>query len=64
MINTTINENLKIEIYTIRGQNVMSTECTNNISQMRIDISQLPAGIYFIRIANNQNNITKKFVKE
>jgi hypothetical protein len=64
MINTTINENLKIEIYTIRGQSVMSTECTNNISQMRIDISQLPAGIYFIRIANNQNNITKKFVKE
>ena len=64
MINTTTNENLKIEIYTIRGQSVMSTECTNNISQMRIDISQLPAGMYFIRIANNQNNITKKFVKE
>ena len=64
MINTTINENLKIEIYTIRGQNVLSAECTNNASQMRIDISQLPAGIYFIRIANNQNNITKKFVKE
>ena len=64
MINTTINENLNIEIYTVRGQSVMSTECTNNISQMRIDISQLPAGMYFIRIANNQNNITKKFVKE
>ncbi|MDI3480225.1 MAG: hypothetical protein PWQ14_1371 [Rikenellaceae bacterium] len=64
IINTTINENLKIEIYTIKGQSVISTECTNNASQMRIDISQLPAGMYFIRIANNQNNITKKFVKE
>jgi hypothetical protein len=64
MINTTTNENLKIEIYTIRGQSVISTECINNASQMRIDISQLPSGMYFIRIANNQNNITKKFVKE
>ena len=63
MINTTTNENLNIEIYTITGQSVMSTECTNNASEMRIDISQLPAGMYFIRIANDQNNITKKFVK-
>jgi hypothetical protein len=64
MINTTTNENLNIEIYTITGQSVKSTECTNNASEMRVDISQLPAGMYFIRIANDQNNITKKFVKE
>jgi len=64
IINTTINENLNIEIYTIKGQSVMSTEYSNNASEMRVDISQLPAGMYFIRIANDQNNITKKFVKE
>jgi len=64
MINTTINENLNIEIYTIKGQSVMSADCTNNASEMRVDISQLPAGMYFISIANDQNNITKKFVKQ
>ena len=63
IINTATNENLKIEIYTIKGQSVMSTEYSNNASEMRVDISQLRAGMYFIRIANDQNNITKKFVK-
>jgi len=42
----------------------MSVDTQNNISEYRVDISNLPAGMYFIRIANDKNNVVKRFVKQ
>ena len=47
----------KIEIYTISGKKVLTT---NN--QPKIDISTLSSGIYLLRIKSDKNIETKKFV--
>ncbi len=64
MINTQSINNNEIQIFNAYGQNVMIVESHCNVPQQRIDISQLPAGIYFIRISNDVNNITKKIIKQ
>jgi len=64
MINTQSINNDEIQIFNAFGQNVMIVESLHNVPQQRIDISQLPAGIYFIRISNDVNNITKKIIKQ
>ena len=64
MINTQSINNDEIQIFNAFGQNVMIVESLHNVPQQRIDISQLPSGIYFIRISNDVNNITKKIIKQ
>jgi len=53
------NEINSIEIYNIQGQKVLSS------TQKQINIAGLAAGMYMIRIQDNENGIaTKKFVKK
>ena len=49
-----------VHLYNIFGQTLYETaQCTSN---MRISVSTLPAGIYFIRIDTEQGNVTQKIV--
>ncbi len=52
-------ENSEISIYNINGSKVLSGKLNNN----RIDIENLPAGVYFISIADKDYNTTKKLLK-
>jgi len=49
----------KVQIFDVLGIEVMSVETGLDQSQQRIDISHLPAGVYFIRIGDK----VEKFVK-
>jgi len=49
-----------VEIYDIYGRNVHSFTCSLVHS---IDISHLPAGIYFVQIQTEQEIVTKKIIK-
>jgi hypothetical protein len=40
----------EIEIFNIFGECVLTVETQNFVSLQRIDVSTLPAGIYFLRI--------------
>lgn len=52
------NQVKSIEIYTLLGQKVMSS------NQKQINVSHLAAGIYMIKIQDSENEIaTKKFIK-
>ena len=64
MINAGSTNTNEIQIFNVYGQCVMSVDTQNNISEYRVDISNLPAGMYFIRIANDKNNVVKRFVKQ
>jgi len=48
-----------VKIYDILGKNVLKqNELTNN----RLDVSNLRNGIYFLKIESNGNSITKKLI--
>lgn len=54
-----INEVKSIEIYTIQGQKVLSS------NQKQISVSDLSSGIYVLKIQDSENAVaTKKFVKQ
>ena len=51
-----------IEIYDIKGNLVISkTDCANKVE---IQTSDLPAGVYFIRLSTQKATETRRFVKE
>ncbi len=51
----------QIELYNLLGTLVYSDKITSNLE---IDMSQHPKGVYFIRIGTNEKMITKKIIKE
>ncbi len=54
----TKEEVLSVEVYALQGQKVLSSK------QNKINVSELPAGIYLVRIEDVNNNIaTKKIIK-
>ena len=54
---------LNAEIFDAPGQRVVSEQPAVYSRQLNINISSLPAGIYFLRITSEQGTLTKKFVK-
>ncbi len=51
----------QIELYNLLGSLVYTNKITSNLE---IDMSQHPKGVYFIRIGTEEKMITKKIVKE
>ncbi len=64
--NSSPGSSLLIEIKNELGQLVKKAELTqlNTDKKVSIDISQLPTGIYFVCIQNNNAIINKRFVKQ
>lgn len=59
--NSTKNTNLQIEIHNIFGQLVMLLKIENN-KNIQISIIDLPAGLYTIKIKNNNSLWSNKFI--
>lgn len=61
--NTDIKSNTKISILDVIGKVILNSEINegNNIS---ISLTDLSAGVYFVKIQQGKNIVTKKFVKE
>ncbi|WP_340111266.1 T9SS type A sorting domain-containing protein [Maribellus mangrovi] len=55
-------QNSTAEIVTLNGQVLQSYKVNNN--QTRLDVSQIPAGVYLLRIRMQDNQSLKKFVKK
>ena len=61
------NSKKQVEIVNINGQIVLTKKLENNIEQAEIDVSDLPKGVYFIRLNIDNQDIrhysaTKKFI--
>ena len=49
-------------IVNVQGQDILTQKSTEPITQ--IDISSLPAGIYFVRLTNDKTVAVGKIIKE
>jgi photosystem II stability/assembly factor-like uncharacterized protein len=56
---TGLNSNSIISIYDITAKLIVSKQLINN----EVDVNDLPAGIYTLKITNNEGTIISKFVK-
>ena len=56
----------KVEILSIEGKTVFTSEMkTEKLAQnTNVNISDLPSGIYMVKMSNGQHVTTKKFVKK
>lgn len=61
ILNITYNEDLKVSITNIAGQQIISPRSINK--QGSVDVSSLSAGIYFLKADANGESIVRKFVK-
>ena len=59
-IDTTGFENLTVSIYTSMGRNVY--QLNNLKDQAKVDLSNLPKGIYFVTLTSGSETIQKKVV--
>jgi len=49
-------------LYNLKGQKVLETNLVDS-SDLKLDISGLNEGVYFLKVADNQKTITKKVIK-
>jgi lysophospholipase L1-like esterase len=64
-INATSNQHALITIYNIAGILMQQKECyiTQPLERVVVPVAALPAGIYFFKLATNNNNTVKAFIK-
>ena len=60
-IETNANKEHRIEIINLIGQSIYAS---NFYSKVIIDVSLYPKGVYIIKLSNDKETITKKFIKE
>ena len=63
-IELTINSNVDVKeavVYNAFGQMIQTVELTDN--HARIDLSNMAAGMYFVRVNSDNLSATKKFIR-
>ncbi len=55
--------NIKIEVLNCAGTVLMKRAVRNEFDSLDIDLSDFPEGIYFVKLSNKLETITKKIVK-
>lgn len=66
ILNIEINTNetnLDFQVFDILGKQVINGS-TNSENLLKIDVSDLEHGLYLIKIASKDKNVTKRFIKE
>ncbi|MBK9734125.1 MAG: T9SS type A sorting domain-containing protein [Saprospiraceae bacterium] len=51
----------EVQVINGLGSNVMTKKYDGNISE-RLDVSRLPAGIYFLNVKGNNFNFARRFI--
>ena len=55
-------EDIKVEVYSVIGKKIHQAIVRKNDS--KLNISELSRGVYFLKISNGQNTISRKFIKK
>ena len=61
-IATAGNGSSKISIYNVLGEEIHSINLINPTNLLRVDISQQPKGVYFLRCSINEHSYTQKII--
>lgn len=59
-VNTESNSSKEIELYDMLGKRVLSTEM--NTYQKELNVTNLKAGVYILKITEKSNSITRKII--
>lgn len=54
----------KVEILNMNGQNVYEQTINQEKSEVELNVSQLPQGVYILKVATENGQEVQKFVKE
>lgn len=54
----------RIEIYNVLGKKIFQSQISDLKSQIFVDVSQLPSGIYFVKVRGEKEERVAKFVKQ
>jgi len=57
-ISSTLNDAISVQVFDILGKQVQTETLTNNT----LDVSRLNAGVYLVKITQNNNSVTKKLI--
>ena len=60
--NSTDFDNASISIYNVLGANVISQSLNGN--NIKINVNELNAGVYFVEVSSNNKKYSSKFIKE
>ncbi|MBL7890025.1 MAG: T9SS type A sorting domain-containing protein [Bacteroidia bacterium] len=62
-VNLTENQNVKVDVYNVVGQNVFSVNkgtLSTGEHKIALNAEELPAGMYFITLTTEKGRITKR----
>lgn len=62
-IELTENTNGEVSIYNVSGELVIKSKTEENSKQQKIDITELPNGLYLCKIVFGSTSISKRFIK-
>ena len=54
----------EIAIYDVYGRQIMSQQVNETASQQVVEVADLEAGVYFVKVVTNEGEIVKRFVKK
>ena len=54
----------EVAIYDIYGRQAMSQQVNKSTSQQVVNVADLDAGVYFVKVVTSEGNLVKRFVKE
>ena len=54
----------EVAIYDIYGRQAMSQQVNKSTSQQVVNVADLDAGVYFVKVVTSEGDLVKRFVKE
>ncbi len=64
LMDNPFNKELSMEVFAVNGQKVMDVAIPQKAQMVSVNISELPAGSYFVRLVNDSKVFTERFIKQ
>jgi len=63
-INKSVNTEIPVEIYSITGKHILTKSCMLNNGVTEIDISDVPKGVFILRLTTSDNTYNHKIIRQ
>ncbi|WP_299890602.1 T9SS type A sorting domain-containing protein [uncultured Lacinutrix sp.] len=63
-LNSIVNGETSIDVIDIQGKRIINKVLSNQTQELQLNVSNLEAGVYFVKLKNNDNETIKKLVVE
>ena len=63
-LNNALSGNTSVEVIDIQGKSIISTTIENQVQESQLNVSNLEAGLYFVKLKNGTNELIRKLIVE